>query len=175
MGELLPFLRYISGHWCGACALQFTAFKLATGRGAAETAMTTLLVNIDVPDLARAEAFYTTGLGFRVGRRLGKGALELLGAGVPVYLLEKPPGSKATPGRDERRDYGRHWTPLHLDVVVPVLDEPVLERLRSLGAKTEGEPVETAWGRMQWMADPFGHGLCLLEFRGRGYDALVDP
>jgi lactoylglutathione lyase len=23
------------------------------------------------------------------------------------------------------------------------------------------------------LADPFGHGLCLIEFRGRGYDEIA--
>jgi len=25
------------------------------------------------------------------------------------------------------------------------------------------------------VADPFGNGLCFLEFRGRGYDELINP
>jgi catechol 2,3-dioxygenase-like lactoylglutathione lyase family enzyme len=29
------------------------------------------------------------------------------------------------------------------------------------------------WGRMANLADPFGHGLDLLEFKGRGYDELL--
>jgi len=29
------------------------------------------------------------------------------------------------------------------------------------------------WGRMASLADPFGHGIDLLEFRGRGYDEIL--
>jgi hypothetical protein len=25
------------------------------------------------------------------------------------------------------------------------------------------------------LADPFGHGFCLLELRGRGYDEILQP
>jgi hypothetical protein len=27
---------------------------------------------------------------------------------------------------------------------------------------------------MARMADPFGHGFCLLQFKGRGYDEIVE-
>jgi hypothetical protein len=31
-----------------------------------------------------------------------------------------------------------------------------------------------AWGRIAVLADPFGHGLCLIEFLNRGYDEIAD-
>ncbi len=46
--------------------------------------MSTLLVNVDVPDLARAVEFYTRAFGWSIGRRFGTEVVELLGAGVPV-------------------------------------------------------------------------------------------
>ncbi|WP_049760204.1 VOC family protein [Anaeromyxobacter dehalogenans] len=133
-----------------------------------------LLVNVDVDDLPRAMAFYTQALGLRVGRRFGGAAAELLGASSPIYLLENPAGSEPYPGAAAPRDYGRHWTPVHLDVAVPAL-EPALARAEAAGARREGEIVERPWGRMARLADPFGHGICLLEFRGRGYDEIADP
>jgi lactoylglutathione lyase len=33
--------------------------------------------------------------------------------------------------------------------------------------------VVRKWGRMANLADPFGHGLCLVEFRGRGYGEIA--
>ncbi|EAU69984.1 glyoxalase/bleomycin resistance protein/dioxygenase [Stigmatella aurantiaca DW4/3-1] len=72
------------------------------------------------------------------------------------------------------RSYRRHWTPVHLDFVVTDLDAAV-QRARSAGATVEKEIEETKWGRIALLADPFGHGLCLLEFRGRGYDELLAP
>lgn len=134
--------------------------------------MPTLLVNIDVPDLAAAEEFYTRAFGFTVGRRFGVGAVELLGAGVPVYLLEKPGDTPAAEACPARRDYRRHWTPVHLDVVVDAL-EPALARAQAAGARVEGPVRAAAWGRMALLADPWGHGLCLLQFVGRGYDELL--
>jgi predicted enzyme related to lactoylglutathione lyase len=133
---------------------------------------TTLLVNIDVPDLARAEAFYTTAFGLTPGRRFGGGGLELLGAGVPIHLLYQPQDSIAA--ADCYRDYRRHWTPVHLDLVVEDL-EAAVARAETAGATREGGIRSAAWGRIVRMADPFGHGICLLAFSERGYDAIAEP
>jgi lactoylglutathione lyase len=130
--------------------------------------MTDLLVNIDVDDLERAIAFYTAGLGLRVGRRLWPHVVELHGAPVPVYLTAHPAGTLPAPSPSTPRDYRRHWTPVHLDVVVSEL-EPALERARAAGAVLDGGIREFAWGRYAVLADPFGNGFCVLQFRGRGY------
>lgn len=139
-----------------------------------------LSLNLDVPDLAAAERFYVDGLGFRTGRRLEGGIVELLGAAVPLYLLTKPPGTSASPAAGSapaappgarRRTYERHWTPLHLDVLVPDI-VAARERALAAGALAEGEIEELAFGRLALLADPFGHGLCLLELSAAGYDAI---
>jgi catechol 2,3-dioxygenase-like lactoylglutathione lyase family enzyme len=136
--------------------------------------MIELRVCIDVDDLERGIAFYTGGLGLRPGRRLGDAWAELLGGATPIDLLAKRPGSAPCAGREARRDYARHWTPVHLDFVVTDLDG-ALRRVTAAGAALEGEVQTQAWGRMANLADPFGHGLCLIEFRGRGYDELLTP
>lgn len=129
-----------------------------------------LLLNLDVSDLAAAEAFYVAAFGLRPARRLGDGVLELDGAQVPIYLLRKPAGSAGANG--SVRDYARHWTPLHVDVVVDHLDA-ALARALAAGAIQEGAIREAAWGRIVQLADPFGHGWCLLQFLGRGYDEIA--
>ncbi|SDK63292.1 VOC family protein [Microbulbifer yueqingensis] len=127
------------------------------------------LVNIDVDDLERAIAFYREGLGLTVGRRLGDDGVEMLGGSSPLYLLEKSPGSR-TAG-DQARSYERHWTPVHLDMVVDDV-EAAVERAVAAGAKLESPVRVNNWGAIAGLADPFGHGFCLLEFRGRGYDEI---
>jgi lactoylglutathione lyase len=131
-----------------------------------------LLVNIDVPDLARAERFYTQAFGLRPTRRFGAGAVELSGWPAPVYLLEKAEGTIGA--GDEPRRYRRHWSPVHLDVVVDDL-EAALARALAAGAVAEGEIRSAAWGRIAMLADPFGHGVCLIQFHGRGYDEVARP
>ncbi len=130
-----------------------------------------LLVNIDVPDLEAATRFYCEAFGFTVGRRMGPLFRELLGAGIPIYLLTKPAGTPPIPGGDAARDYARHWCPVHLDVAVDDL-EAAVERALAAGARRESEITTHAWGRMCLLADPFGHGVCLLDLRP-GYDAIV--
>jgi hypothetical protein len=44
--------------------------------------------------------------------------------------------------------------------------------LRS-GATLEGEVREANWGRIAMLADPSGHGLCLIQFLNRGYDEIA--
>lgn len=129
-----------------------------------------LLVNIDVDDLAVAERFYVGAFGLTAGRRFGAGALELRGANVDLYLLNKAAGSIGAAG--QRRDYARHWTPVHCDVVVDDIDD-ALARALAAGAVHEHAIREHDWGRIVTLADPFGHGWCLLQFRGRGYDEIA--
>jgi lactoylglutathione lyase len=131
-----------------------------------------LLANIDVDDLERAEAFYVEALQLTVGRRFGSGAVELLGASSPIYLLKKAAGSAAGDATAQTRDYRRHWTPVHLDFVVVDL-AAALTRATAAGAKLEGEVRTANWGRIAVLADPFGHGFCLIEFLNRGYDEIA--
>ncbi|MDH6331354.1 putative enzyme related to lactoylglutathione lyase [Stenotrophomonas sp. 1278] len=133
---------------------------------------TSFIVNLDVPDLAAAEIFYTAAFDLRVGRRLGPGALELLGGPTPLYLLQNDAGSAATEDGDVR-DYERHWTPVHLDWVVADIDA-ALARAVVAGAALERPIRERRWGTIAVLSDPFGHGFCLIQFSDAGYDALVE-
>ena len=134
-----------------------------------------LRVCVDVPDLERGVAFYRDGLGLTVGRRVGASWVELLGGPVPVDVIAKPAGSNPALGAaGARRDYARHWTPVHLDFVVGDA-EAACARAVAAGATLERPIQDAPWGRMANLADPFGHGLCLLEFRGRGYDEVIAP
>jgi predicted enzyme related to lactoylglutathione lyase len=69
------------------------------------------------------------------------------------------------------RDFGRHWTPVHLDFIVSNLDN-VVGRLCGLGATLDREIQIREYGRMANMADPFGNGFDLIEFSGTGYDKV---
>ncbi len=129
-----------------------------------------ILLNVDVPDLAAGERFYVEAFGLAAGRRFGKDFLELLGWPVPLYLLRQGPGTIGA--GSQARDYVRHWTPFHMDVVVEDLDAATARAARA-GAQVEHGPHEAAFGRIAHLADPFGNGFCLIEFSPRGYDALL--
>ena len=131
-----------------------------------------VLINIDVDDLTRATKFYCEALGLVVGRRLGRSVVELLGGNSTIYLLENEADSAAA-GNGATRDYSRHWTPVHLDFVVPSLDPAVARAVRA-GARQEGAIRTSSWGRIALFADPFGNGFCLIEFLGSGYDEVAE-
>lgn len=131
-----------------------------------------LLVNIDVPDLEHAVRFYTAAFGWTVSRRFGADGVELQGASSAVYLLCKPPGTPAAVGLPQQRDYARHWTPVHLDIVVPDIAAAVTQVVAA-GATLEKPAQTNNWGKLALLSDPFGHGFCLVEFVGRGYDEIA--
>jgi predicted enzyme related to lactoylglutathione lyase len=132
-----------------------------------------VLVNVDVDDLHKAEQFYQLAFGLTVGRRFGHNGIEMLGGTAPIYLLVKASGTSATGGSPHLRRYDRHWTPVHLDFVVEEIESAV-RRALDAGARLES-PVSThQWGRLALMGDPFGHGFCLVQFLGRGYDEIAE-
>lgn len=130
------------------------------------------LVNVDVPDLEAGVRFYRDALGFEPARRLGPEVAEMSGGPARLYLLQQPEASNGAGG--DRRRYARHWTPVHLDIVVENI-EAALARALAAGATAEAAIRVEAWGKLAACADPFGHGFCLIEFVGRGYDELQAP
>lgn len=131
------------------------------------------LINIDVPDLEAAIEFYQCATGLKFRRRLFEGTVaELTGASAKILLLQKQTGSSPAPGASLPRDYRRHWTPVHLDLVVPDI-EAATEKAVAAGAKLEGQVQSFVWGRQACLSDPFGHGFCFLEWRRGGYDEVA--
>ena len=130
-----------------------------------------ILVNIDVDDLARGIAFYTSAFDLTPARRFGGMGVELVGASSRIYLLTKKEGSVATAG-GARRTFQRHWTPVHVDFVVRDVDGAVAKAVAA-GATIEEAAEDTGFGRIAVLADPFGHGLCILSFSEEGYDAIA--
>ena len=126
--------------------------------------MTTLRICIDVPDVVRAVEFYRGTFGFDSIPR--DGFVELVGAPVPIDILPRKTGSHSA---NAERTYERHWTPVHVDFIVKDVDE-VVERAVGLGAHLEAGPVDQPYGRAAQLADPFGHGLCIIQMSERGYD-----
>jgi len=136
--------------------------------------MAKLSINIDVDDLDRGVAFYSAAVGLTPVRSFGGFAVELAGAQAPVYLLHKPPSTPPFPGAEARRDYARHWTPVHVDFVVDDIEQ-ALGLAVGAGARAESQIETYRWGRMVLMSDPFGNGFCLIELDALGYEAIATP
>jgi catechol 2,3-dioxygenase-like lactoylglutathione lyase family enzyme len=131
-------------------------------------------INIDVPDLEPAIAFYTAALGLTLTRVLDDDVAELTGATATIYLLKKAadtnPVQAAPPGHEVRRDYRRHWTPVHFDLVVADVSAAAARALAA-GARQETGNVDWRGSRCVSFADPFGHGFCFIEFaHGETYE-----
>ena len=131
------------------------------------------LINIDVPDLEVAIEFYQRATELRLSRRLFDGTVaELTGVPVRILLLQKETGSSPVPGAPLSRDYRRHWTPVHLDFAVSELERAV-DKAIAAGARLEGPVQSFVWGRQACLSDPFGHGFCLVQWQGGGYDEVA--
>jgi len=117
-------------------------------------------VYIGVTDLEHGIAFYTQGLGLRLGRRLRPNWVELEGASVPVFLLVS----------NRPQDFTGPWT-VHLDFVTDDLDTAV-RQAQDAGAVLDRALQEREWGRMANMTDPFGNSFDLIEFAPGGYDNI---
>src|SRR6058998_1669526 len=105
-----------------------------------------LVINIDVDDLDKAIAFYSTGLGLRLARRLFDDSVaEMSGASSTIQLLLKPAGSSPASSIPVVREYTRHWTPVHLDFAVEDISAAV-ERAIHAGATLESAVQSHAWG-----------------------------
>lgn len=131
-----------------------------------------LLINIDVPDLEAAIRFYTAALPLQLARRLGTDFAELAGATTRLFVIQQAEGTPTSHGAAGTRTYRRHWTPVHVDYVVTDLPA-AMRRAEAAGARPEGTVHDAPYGQFMTYGDPFGHGFCLLSFRGRGYDEIA--
>jgi predicted enzyme related to lactoylglutathione lyase len=125
-----------------------------------------MIVNIDVPELEPAIRFYCSALGLTHSRTLDQDTAELTGASSTIYLLAKDAGSRAVKAPALERDYQRHWTPVHFDLVVPDVDAAA-SRALAAGAQQESGHLDWRGSRCLSFSDPFGHGFCFIQFARR--------
>jgi predicted enzyme related to lactoylglutathione lyase len=131
--------------------------------------MNRIIINIDVPELAPAIAFYTAALGLTHSRTLDDDVAELMGASATLYLLCKPAGTEAVKAPRTVRDFARHWTPVHFDLVVDDVDAAAA-RAVAAGARRETGHIDWKGSRCVSFGDPFGHGFCFIQFEHGTYD-----
>ena len=129
------------------------------------------IVNVDVPDLERAIAFYRNAVGLELSRVIDGDVAELVGGSIVFYLLEKPARSRTSERGDQRRDYdARHWTPVHIDFGVADVEQAASRALQA-GAVRESDTVVFRGSKCITFSDPFGHGFCLIEFENGTYSS----
>jgi predicted enzyme related to lactoylglutathione lyase len=128
-----------------------------------------VLINIDVPELDPAIRFYTAALGLSHTRTLDQDVAELRGAAATIYLLCKGAGTTAVSAPPISRDYARHWTPVHFDLVVDDVDAAAARAIAA-GARQETGHVDWRGSRCMSFSDPFGHGFCFIQFTHETYE-----
>lgn len=123
--------------------------------------MVQLSVSIDVPDLEEATGFYVSALGCEDFRQDSGNIRVLRADNCEICLLQRIKGTNPTSYQGQLRSYERHWTPVHLDFGVDDL-ESTLDRILKMGGTHEGSE-SGAWGEIEYCADPFGNGFCIIQ------------
>lgn len=122
--------------------------------------MPKISISIDVSNLQQAETFYTQALACKKLRDQG-GMSVLSTENCEIYLQEKASDTQAAPSPAAKRDYRRHWTPIHLDFITEHVDEVVKKILQYGGQQEGGEQGD--WGSIAYCVDPFGNGFCVIN------------
>ncbi len=119
-----------------------------------------LEICIDVDDVGRAVEFYSHGLGLDLVEQHEDWAHVRLGEQT-FWIMKVAPG----PVGPVRRNYVRHWTPVHLDFLVDDIDAAV-ERALAAGGKLDGAIRRSAHlGDLANLSDPAGNGVDLVQRR----------
>jgi len=115
--------------------------------------------NIDVADVDAAREFFTAGLGFSM-RRQASESVVLVAVTLEIWLLSRTQNSCATPESSTSRTYKRHWTPIHLDIIVDDLHS-ALERAIRAGAIREGDIEADQQGSIAFLLRPVWQWILL--------------
>ena len=126
--------------------------------------MITISVSVDVPSIEEGLRFYGEAFGFTKASEPFPGVAVLRVGGAELLLLVKKSGSVPCPHSEAKRQYDRHWTPVHIDFHV---DDFNASLTKALGAGAKQERLFENPGRpsVAFCSDPFGHGFCLIESR----------
>jgi predicted enzyme related to lactoylglutathione lyase len=113
---------------------------------------------IDVDDVEKAVAFYSRGLGLTLVEQHADWAQVKLGE--QTFWIMKVAAGTAGP---IRREYVRHWTPVHLDFHVDDIDKAV-ERALAAGGRLDREITrDPKRADLANLSDPAGNGVDLVQ------------
>ena len=127
----------------------------------------TVSVSIDVPSLAEGMKFYSEAFGFTKIVEPVPGVLVMRAGESEICLLEKAAGSHPAPNASDTRRYERHWTPVHMDLHVADFAGTLARALAAGAIQEQIYPAGDKHGAVAFCSDPFGHGFCLIERRGK--------
>ena len=112
-------------------------------------------VSIDVSDMKQAIEFYTQALGCEFKKKYTDEWQVVTAGSLDLHIQQKEEGSIAA--ADHRRDYSRHWTPVHLDFIVDDI-KPACDAVEKFGGTVEKQSFSEV-ADLANCADPFGNGF----------------
>jgi predicted enzyme related to lactoylglutathione lyase len=113
---------------------------------------------IDVDDVGRAVAFYGQGLGLTIVEQHAEWAQVKVGEQT-IWIMKAGAGSDGI----VRRDYSRHWTPVHLDFHVDDIDAAVARAVAGGGRLDRAIIRHPERGDLANLSDPAGNGVDLVR------------
>ncbi len=120
-----------------------------------------LEICIDVDDVGRVVEFYSRGLGLTLVEQHADWAQVTLGEQT-FWIMKVPPGAAGP----IRRDYVRHWTPVHLDFLVDDIDEAVKRAVAAGGRLDRQITRDPNRADLANLSDPAGNGVDLVQRHG---------
>ncbi|CAM2069816.1 VOC family protein [Sulfidibacter corallicola] len=116
-------------------------------------------VSIDVSDMNQALNFYTQALGCEFKKKYSDEWQVIAIGALDIHLQQKAAGTVAA--GEHRRDYRRHWTPVHLDFIVEDI-RPTCSGIEAHGGSVEKQTYAEQ-ADIAYCADPFGNGFCVIR------------
>jgi len=109
--------------------------------------------------MGRALEFYTQALGCDFKKKYSAVWQVVTIEGLDIHLQQKAAGTAAA--GEDRRDYRRHWTPVHLDFIVEDI-RPTGAAIEEYGGCIENQSYSEQ-ADIAHCADPFGNGFCVIR------------
>ncbi len=116
-------------------------------------------VSIDVSNIKQALDFYTQALGCKFKKKYSDEWQVIAISTLDIHLQEKAAGTIVA--GEHKRDFARHWTPVHLDFIVEDI-KPVCSAIEEYGGCVEKQSFSEQ-ADIANCADPFGNGFCVIR------------
>ncbi|GFE52453.1 glyoxalase [Roseobacter cerasinus] len=116
-------------------------------------------VSIDVSDMTKALTFYVEALGCKFKKKYSDDWQVVSVGTLDLHIQQKASGTIGA--ADHKRDYSRHWTPVHLDFIVDDI-EPICAKIENRGGTVEKKTFSEI-ADLANCADPFGNGFDLIR------------
>jgi len=115
--------------------------------------------SIDVSDMSKAMQFYVEALGCEFKKKYTDDWQVVSVGTLDLHIQQKATGTIAA--AEHKRDYRRHWTPVHLDFIVDDIN-PVCIEVEKFGGTVEKITFSEV-ADLANCADPFGNGFDLIR------------